>query len=216
MNKYLALFDLDGTILTVNSGSIIARAAKSEGLLSPGDMRLGLFLSLLKMTGIVNTRYMVEKMSMVLKDKPVSSMKSFVSRLFHSEMKHLLREKVVEEIEFHKTNGGQTVILSASTDFTCEPFREHLDMDDMICSQMEERDGSFTGRFIGEYCYGGEKLNRLREYVSSRGFSMDNSYYYGDALADRHVLMAVDNPVCVAPVKKLRELALQNNWPIIE
>ncbi len=216
MKTYLALFDLDGTILSENSGSIIARAARHEGFLTGKDIRRGMFLSILKMTGLVNTRYLVEKMSMVLRGKSSSVIKAFIRRLFETEMKYLIRESMISEIQQHKRNGGRTVILSASTDFTCEPFREYLDIDDMICSLMEEQNGSFTGFFNGEYCYGTEKLNRLLDYTGKHGYSLENSYYYGDALADRHVLMAVDNPVCVFPVRKLKELALKQGWRIID
>jgi len=57
-------------------------------------------------------------------------------------------------------------------------------MDDIICSELEVKDGVLTGKPKGNLCYGNEKLVRLREYCEKNNTDVDDAWYYGDAIID--------------------------------
>jgi len=115
----------------------------------------------------------------------------------------------------HNSNGGCTVILSATTRYLSELIKEHLGMRDIICSEMEVADGKYTGMPLGNYCYGEEKLIQAEKYCAKHGFDLKDAYYYGDSASDMPILEAVGNPMCVTPDKKLEKIAIQRHWTIL-
>jgi HAD superfamily hydrolase (TIGR01490 family) len=125
-----------------------------------------------------------------------------------------IHRQVVDELKMHRDNKALTVILSSSLVPICKAVAEYLEMDDIICSELEVRDGFLTGKPKGNLCYGNEKLVRLREYCKKNNTPVADAWYYGDALVDQPPLSIVGHPVCVNPDKKLRRIAKENNWKI--
>jgi phosphoserine phosphatase len=80
---------------------------------------------------------------------------------------------------------------------------------------MEVIDGVFTGLPEGEFCFDDEKRVRLIEYCKTRQYDLNESFYYGDSIADFPALQAVGNPVCVNPDRKLARIAHKRGWRII-
>ena len=91
----------------------------------------------------------------------------------------------------------------------------HLQFDALICTHLETLDGAFTGRTHGKLVYGAEKKKRLISFCSEHGCDPEKAWYYGDSHTDRHVMEAVGNPVAVSPDKRLKKIALRQNWPIL-
>ena len=87
-------------------------------------------------------------------------------------------------------------------------------MDDVICTELEIIDDRFTGKMIGRYCFGTEKLIRARQYCKDNGFKMKDAFYYADSISDLPVFESVGFPICVTPEKKLEKIALRRGWKI--
>ena len=96
----------------------------------------------------------IKLMAKWLKGLPEKEIIDFSTRLFNEHIKGEIREKARSEIDFHNSNGGFTVILSATTRYLCELLKEELHMGDFMCSEMEVIDGNYSGHPIGNYCYG--------------------------------------------------------------
>jgi HAD superfamily hydrolase (TIGR01490 family) len=124
-------------------------------------------------------------------------------------------KEAVGEIEFHKTNNAKIVILSSALTTVCQEMAKHLNIDDIICSELEVKNGCLTGRPLGHLCFGEEKAVRLHGYCAKNNSSPSDAWYYGDSISDLPVLKAVGNPVCVNPDKKLRKTALKRDWKIL-
>jgi len=90
-----------------------------------------------------------------------------------------------------------------------------LEIDEALCTELELNGEKYTGRLKGRYCWGKEKLYRASEWCKQNGFSLEDAWYYGDAIEDRHILAAVGHPNCVCPDRKLEKLALEKNWKIL-
>lgn len=135
--------------------------------------------------------------------------------LFNDYLKNDIRPDAVRELEMHRSRGGKTVLLSASTDFVCSRIAEYLEMDGVLCTELEVIDGVLTGKLSRRYCHGEEKLIRAEEYCRENGYSLENAWYYGDAWADRFILGAVGNPRCVTPSPRLQREAEKLSWEIL-
>lgn len=216
MHSYVAFFDLDHTILDTSSARLYIRYLHDEGMISRFDLTRGIVLSVLHRFGFFATEEVIKKWVMKYKGMPERETLEHTLLWFEKMVKPRIRMAAFEEIRRHRENGARTVILSASTNYGCEPVRAYLGMDDIITTKLEVRDGIFTGNLDGDYCYGPVKLVKAMEYCIRHNFDMDNAWYYGDALADMHILERVGNPVCVTPDRKLRKVAKKRGWTIME
>jgi HAD superfamily hydrolase (TIGR01490 family) len=211
---YVAFFDLDHTILSTSSGRIIVRSMYRHGFISRKQIRRALFLSFVYRIGFLGAGAAVARWIKWFKGIRYDLIES-LSAEWLEELKPLVREDARHEIEFHRSNGGKTVMLSASPAFICGRMRELLLMDDVICTELEVVGGRLSGRLKGRYCYGKEKLTRAKVYCTKSGEVMERAYYYADSINDLPVLESVGNPVCVTPDKRLAAKARSRGWKIV-
>ena len=216
MNSYIAFFDVDHTILNSSSGRLLIRYNYQEGRISRKDLILNMIIAHLCKKGVLNTDRIIEKWAMKYKGVDEKEILKLSMNWFDDILVNHIREEARKEIEYHKKNNGKTVLLSAALPYICNPISEHLEIDDVICTQMEIENGKFSGRILGNACYGIGKLHRAQEYCNSNTNKIDNAYYYADSIADIYVLERVKNPVCVTPDKKLRKVAQERSWRICD
>ena len=216
MKEYVAFFDLDRTLISGVSGKILFQQAYKNGILSTKDIVQGIGYSFLHKLNLMNPDKIIVKMVNNLKGISESVIKELIENIFEDHIKISLREKAINEITKHKKNHGKTVILSASLSYICEPLKEILEMDDIICSSLEVKNGYFTGKPDGRYCYGKEKYHRAIQYCEENNFSFTDAYFYSDSISDLPLLQVVGNPICVCPDDSLRQIAEKSGWTICD
>lgn len=212
--NYAAFFDLDGTLLNVNSGEILVKSAYKKGYIKSKDLLYAFYLAFLYKFKLRKTSKIIQEMPGWLKGIPEQEIKEFTLQIFNNILLHNIRPAMYDELEMHRQNQAQLVILSAAFNYICNPVAQHLGMDDIICSHLEVIDGRFTGNPIGSLCFNDEKLKRMKDYCKKYGFVLQNAYYYADSIADFPVLDSVGHPKCINPGKELSRIAVQRNWPV--
>jgi HAD superfamily hydrolase (TIGR01490 family) len=213
-NNYIAFFDLDRTITKAISGRALAREALKRGLMKTSDIAIALYSGLLYRLHLADPVVIMEKMTGWVKGLPEQTLIDLCHDVFRDVMLPSVYPAVIDEIKMHKSHNAKTVILSSTLVPICRAIADLLEMDDIICSELEVINGSLTGRPLGRLCYGEEKLVRLKDYCEKNNTTADDAWYYGDALVDQNALSIVGNPVCVNPDKKLLKVALKNDWKI--
>ena len=211
---YLALFDLDRTIFSVNSGNYLVWHAFRKNLISVLSLIKGIYLAFLYRTGWRETKKILNEMTSWIKGISETELNLIAEELIKRKLLQKIRPQIYKEVEKHRHKGAHVVILSAALPVLCHPIAFHLKMDDVICSKLESYQGIFTGKPLGMICYGEEKLKRLISYCRSNNFNIAESYYYADSISDIHVLSSVGYPICIDPDRKLRNTAKKNNWLI--
>jgi len=210
---YVAFFDLDHTILNISSGKIMFKGSLEHKLIGRKEIFKGIILNILYRLGILSAEAAIARWLQWYRGVTAEMMQP-TALYCAREVKKVIRNDARREIKFHQDNGARTVILSASTAFFCDQIKTELQMDDVICTELEIINDRFSGKIKGKYCYGSEKLMRARQYCKDKGLKMEDAYYYGDSLADLPVLESVGIPVCVTPDKKLKKIALKRGWNI--
>jgi HAD superfamily hydrolase (TIGR01490 family) len=150
-----------------------------------------------------------------VKGIPQNSMVEMCSEVFHEVLLPSVYKEVRAEIEFHKVKNAKVVILSSALIAICQEMAKNLNIDDIICSELEVKDGYLTGRPIGHICYGEEKSIRLRAYCEKNNSPPSNAWFYSDSISDLPALNIVGNPVCVNPDKKLKKTAIKRGWKVL-
>jgi HAD superfamily hydrolase (TIGR01490 family) len=213
--NYIAFFDLDQTITRSISGRALARGAYRKGLLTHWDLINAIFLSLEFRLKLKDPSRIIDEMVSWVKGIPENSIVDLCSEVLQKVLLPSVYKEAVSEIEFHKAKNAKVVLLSSALTTVCQEMAIHLNIDDIICSELEVRNGYLTGRPIGHICYGEEKSIRLLEYCKKNNSSPSDAWYYGDSISDLHALNAVGNPVCVNPDKKLNKAAIKRGWKVL-
>ncbi|MBE0649488.1 MAG: HAD-IB family hydrolase [Bacteroidales bacterium] len=213
--KYVVFFDLDKTLLNINSSVPLILAAYKKGLLKTPSLLKAVMLSVIYKLRLGNTINITESMASWLNGLHESTVIELSGQLVKEKLIHKIRPSVIEEIKRHKTRGARMVILSASLPYTCEPIARHLKFDDVLCSSMEVVEGVFTGKPLGNICIEKEKEIRMRDYCLEKAFNLQDVWCFGDSYSDRFIMEICGNPVCVHPDSRLRKLAKNKNWKLM-
>ncbi|HEX7492678.1 MAG TPA: HAD-IB family hydrolase [Bacteroidales bacterium] len=213
--SYIVFFDLDLTITKSISGRALARAAYRKGLIAHRNLINAIFLSLLFRLRLKDPLKLLDQMVSWVKGISERTIVDLCSEVFHEVLFPSVYKEAIAEIEFHKANNAKVVILSSALTTVCQEMANNLNIDDIICSELEVYDGIMTGRPIGHLCFGEEKAVRLKEYCEKYNSSRSEAWFYGDSISDLPALNAAGKAVCINPDKKLKKTALKKDWKIL-
>jgi len=213
--SYTAFYDLDHTILDGNSATHLVQEARLRGVMTERQYRHAVWLSILYKLKIGEPTKMINRMLSWFKGLKESSITKLSQEIFDHIIKETIRPEIVETIREHRAKKGKVVLLSSATTPVCQPVTEFLELDEMICTQLESENGILTGHTRGKLVYGQEKKVRMLAYCQEKEYDPLESWYYGDSHTDRYVMQAVGFPVAVFPDKRLLKIAKRNNWSIL-
>ncbi len=216
MSRYIAFYDLDRTILSTSSGKLFVQYLYKTGIISGMDLLAGFYISFIHRLGIIHSDAIIRKWVARFSGWSEEEMQNMTDHWFASMVEPTIRDNAAESIREHNNKGAQTVILSAATRFICEPVQHRLNMDHTLCTELEIRNGEFTGHIIGGYNHGEEKLRSAVDYCNKNGYDLGSAWYYADSISDLPVLERVQHPMCVTPDRLLRKIARKRGWQILD
>lgn len=121
----------------------------------------------------------------------------------------------MEAIAWHRSRGHLIVLLSAVGRWRLEAIREGLGADDILGTELEIRDGRFSGRIIKPYCYGEGKVYWADRFCRRRSVPPDRTWFYGNSRGDIPMLRWVGHPRAVQPDRWLAREAARRGWPVL-
>jgi HAD superfamily hydrolase (TIGR01490 family) len=213
--EYIVFFDLDKTLSNSISGKALVIAAYRKGLLSRWKILSALVLSIEYRLNLRDQLEIIDNMVSWVKGIPQKSIEDLCTEVFNKVLFPSIYKEAISEIKLHRTQNAKIVILSSALTPVCRQMSENLNIDDIICSDLEVNNGFMTGRPLGHLCFGEEKAIRLKAYCDKYNFPLAESWYYGDSISDLHALCVVGNPVCVNPDHKLKKVAESRGWKIL-
>jgi phosphoserine phosphatase len=97
----------------------------------------------------------------------------------------------------------------------CELEARGVERDVLVsATRVEERNGIFTGRVVGEANYGEGKRRAMEVLARAMQINLRESHAYGNTLLDRPMLYAVGHAHAVNPGKDLADTANLRDWAI--
>jgi phosphatidylglycerophosphatase C len=118
------------------------------------------------------------------------------------------RDWVIERLNWHRRQGHDVVIVSASPELYVGVVAEMLDADGALGTRLAvDPRGRLSGSYLGKNCRGREKLRRLNEWLEARHpDTAPTLYAYGNARGDRRMLREAAYPYDVGRLGKLGAL----------
>lgn len=133
-------------------------------------------------------------------------------------------EEGMERAAWHARQGHRVVLISGMPEplarivacsLECELESRGVGSELLVCAtRMEERDGRWTGRLLGEAMYGEEKLHAVKQIAQEHQIELRGSHAYGNTLLDRPMLATVGHAHVVNPGRDSAAVANQCNWGI--
>lgn len=131
----------------------------------------------------------------------------------------------IERMVWHAERGNTIVILSGTLEFLASSAARDLELilsrrgiaaNIHVCAtRLEERDGRWTGRIMGEAMFGGAKARAARRFAAQTRCELKQSFAYADNDQDKWLLDAVGNPCAVNPSTGLSRVAREKNWAVV-
>lgn len=213
----IAFFDLDKTILAVNSGSLWVRREVALGYLSKRDAFRAMTWLARYHLGFASAEAMVADAVAHLSGTSAAALKERTERFFREEVRTTYRPGALEAIKQHRAAGEKLVMLTSSSNYLSELVAAELGFDGVLCNRLEvDAAGTHTGRVVGGVCFGPGKLPHAQREAERLGLSLRQATFYTDSYSDLSVLEAVVDPVAVNPDPRLSRHARKRGWRIVD
>ena len=109
-----------------------------------------------------------------------------------------LRSDVATRMRWHQEQGHVVILVSASLGAYLHPLGDLLEVDAVLCTELEEKDGLLTGKLVGQNCRGKEKASRVQKWCQDSGIAPEDLVYaYGDSSGDTELLELFSEPTWV-------------------
>ncbi|MFG3257428.1 HAD family hydrolase [Streptomyces sp. NPDC048172] len=115
-------------------------------------------------------------------------------------------------LQEHRRRGALIVLVSGSFAPCLDPVAHLLEADAVLAARPEAVDGVLTGRLLATMT-GDEKAVAVRELLAARDIPAGRCHAYGDHVSDLPMLRAVGHPVVVGDDPDLTRLADAWRWP---
>lgn len=215
MTQTAALFDMDHTLIWVNSGHSSIVLAKRLGLVNLSHLLTGIYKIMLYRLTLLDIDEWYEANIAMLKGYTMQDMDLFAELWFKTLVKNHVYKEGVDLIEMHRKQGHRLAIVSNGPEFFVSALAKALDVPEVISTRVEVKDGLLTGKLIKPLCYGEGKLKYTISWAKENDVDLANCYFYTDSHFDLPVMGAVGNPIAVNPDFRLKHAARNNGWPIL-
>jgi HAD superfamily hydrolase (TIGR01490 family) len=216
----LALFDLDHTLLALDSD-----AAWVEFLIGEGALDRALFE---QGNRVIVERYrrgedgvleINEFYLATLKDRDSAQLNAWRADYLARVIRPAIPAAARALVERRRGAGDLLVLTTATSRFLTAPIADELGFEHLIATEPEVIAGRYTGKVSGTPNMREGKIVRLEAWLAQRRQRLDDfreSWFYSDSRNDVPLLERITHPIAVNPDPTLAALARARAWPMIE
>jgi HAD superfamily hydrolase (TIGR01490 family) len=218
----LAIFDLDNTLLGGDSdhewGEFLIRAELVDA--EQHRQQNNAFYAQYQ-AGNLDIEAYVAFAAMPIAGRPAQELQALHQRFMTESIQTMMLPKARTLLDSHRAAGDYLLIITATNRFITGPIAQQLGVDTLLATELEQRDGYYTGRMQGVPCFQQGKVTRLQQWLEAHNASnspaldMGNSIFYSDSFNDLPLLEQAAEAVAVDPDNTLRAEALRRGWPVI-
>lgn len=216
----LALFDLDGTLLPIDSDHAFGEFLISLGWVDAAAYRQrnDSFYEQYKAERLDIDAY-VDFCTAPWRDRTAAELAAARERFVAEVARPALRDTALALVQHHREAGDVLAVVTATNDFITRPIATLFGIDTLIATELErDASGRASGKIRGTPAFRGGKVERVSAWLQAQGQrwgDFEAQVFYSDSTNDLALLEHVSHPVATNPGPALEALALQRHWPIL-
>ena len=217
----LALFDLDNTLLTIDSDFQWAQFLIELGVLDRElqEARNAEFYAQYQ-AGELDIDAFLDFQLQPLARHSRAQLDAWHEQFMTQHIRPNITPAARALVERHRQEGDLLAIVTATNSFVTGPIAREFGIPHLIATLPEQdcRTGRYSGRATGQPSFREGKITRVEAWLGALGLwwgSFTESYFYSDSHNDLPLLERVTRPVAVDADATLLSHAQRNNWPII-
>jgi len=218
----LALFDLDHTLISFDSGASWLEFLIQRGIVPVEFADRYLSHCQAYVAGKVDLFELNREYFGALRAMPITALRGL-----RDEWRDAVRAAIAPDacalVQRHQDAGDLCCLVTATSGFIADAFREIFAFEHLVATELAiESDGDgarFTGEVVGQLNYRAGKITNVASWLADLGrdwSSFDSTTFYSDSANDLPLLEHVSHPVAVHPDARLRTVAVERGWPIID
>ena len=218
VNKKLAIFDLDHTILKCNSDHSWLDYLMNKQFIKKEDYfdQNAEFQRRFKQ-GDVNYKDYYEFTIQYLKGKSDDYISNIRSDFMVEVIEPSINIYALRLIHKHYEKGEELLLASGTTSIIADSIAKRLEFKNVVCTKCEQKNNTFTGRIENPPSLGEGKLKNVQAWMKKNGFSdFRDTTFYSDSILDMPLLEKVEKPVAVNPDNDLYRVSQNLGWEIID
>lgn len=209
-----ALFDMDRTLVRVETASLYVRYQRAIGEAQLKDSLQVAWWVLLYTFNLIDAPRVAAKAVSQLAGMSETAMSARCDDWFQSYVARHVSDAARAAVRRHRDRGDLLAIATGASPYAARPLARMLQIPHVLASEIEVAEGMFTGRPVLPLCYGDGKVARARALLEAGGIELGDATFYSDSITDLPLLEAVGEPVVVNPDPRLMRIARQRGWPI--
>jgi HAD superfamily hydrolase (TIGR01490 family) len=216
----LALFDLDHTLLPIDSDYAWGVFTQDIGWTDPVVFKEknDAFYEHYK-AGTLDVHDYVRFATEAVRMRGRAQAEAAHARFMQTVIQPVIRAEALALVRQHRAACEQVVIVTATNEFVTRPIARLFGVEELIAVELEQGpDGWITGEIRGVPSAREGKLLRVVQWLAARGLGWADVEvtFYSDSTNDLALLEVVDHPVATNPDERLRAIATQRGWRILD
>lgn len=213
---HLALFDLDHTLLPIDSADTWSHHVVQRGGLDAAayGARIRRFAAEYRAGTFDVDAYVLFQMELLAAFDRVD-----LDR-WHGEFMqlHILPAVLPPAralVERHRGRGHELALVTGTNAYVVAPIARAFGIAHVLAVEPETRAGRFTGGSVGTHTYQEGKVRKVEQWLAARGRSLADTEttFYSDSINDLPLLERVTHPVVTHGDARLRAVARERGWP---
>lgn len=221
MNRSLCLFDLDYTLLPIDSDHAWGEFLISLGWVEAEAHRArndGFFAQY--QDGSLDIAAYVDFATLPWRERPAAEQAAAQRRFMREVIGPALRPEARALVDEHRRCGDLIAIVTATNEFVTRPIADAFGVETLIAVELErDAAGAVTGRIAGTPSFRGGKTLRVEQWLAGLGRRVqdfERVSVYSDSLNDLPLLELATHPVATNPSAALADLARERGWPLLQ
>jgi HAD superfamily hydrolase (TIGR01490 family) len=216
----LALFDLDHTLLPLDSDQSWGEFTLSLGWVDPYTFQAknnGFYADYL--AGCLDIHAYVRFSTAAVREKGPAAAAAAHDLFMERVIRPAILPAALDLVEQHRRRGDRLVMVTATNEFVTRPIAEAFGMNVLLAVELErDAHGHFTGEIAGVPSLREGKVTRIQQWLATQGTSLAEveATFYSDSLNDLPLLEQVQHPVVTNGSAELRQTALERGWRILD
>ena len=212
-----AFFDFDETLLDTESSRLGFKYLWERRLISIGFLAKVMVANFFYKRHWLSDETIAAIMLKFYRRKRLEEFQQGAAAFYQEHLKPHLAPNLLDRVAQHHQDGHVLVLISGSIRYLLEPVAKDLRFHHLLCTDLEVGpDGLLTGKAKGPLCLDSTKRVLAQKLAGETGIDLASSYAYGNHQSDLPLLELVGHPYAVEPTEPLKNVALENQWPILK